>query len=51
MNRFTGAKLLAFVTVCVIFTVYLAFTIGNIRPSHLWFLHRNYSLISRRGND
>jgi phospholipid/cholesterol/gamma-HCH transport system substrate-binding protein len=44
VSRFTGTKLLAFVAVCVTFTVYLAFTIGNIRPSHLWFLHRDYSL-------
>jgi len=44
VNRFTGAKLAIFVGVCVTFTVYLAFTIGNIRPSHLWFLHKDYSL-------
>jgi phospholipid/cholesterol/gamma-HCH transport system substrate-binding protein len=44
VTRFTGTKLVAFVTVCLALTVYLAFTIGNIRPSHLWFLHRDYSL-------
>jgi len=44
VGRFTGAKFLVFVAVCLTFTVYLAFTIGNIRPSHLWFLHRDYSL-------
>lgn len=44
MTRFSGVKLLAFVAVCLTFTVYLAFTIGNIRPSHLWFLHRDYTL-------
>ena len=44
MRRFTGIKLLAFTTVCLVFTVYLAFTIGNIRISHLWFLHRDYTL-------
>ncbi|MDQ1401411.1 MAG: phospholipid/cholesterol/gamma-HCH transport system substrate-binding protein [Acidimicrobiaceae bacterium] len=44
MTRFAGTKLLAFVAVCLALTVYLAFTIGNIRPSHLWFLHRDYSL-------
>ncbi len=44
MSRFTGIKLLAFVAVCAVFTAYLAFTIGNIRPSHLWFLHKDYSL-------
>jgi phospholipid/cholesterol/gamma-HCH transport system substrate-binding protein len=44
VNRFTGAKLAIFVGVCLTFTVYLAFTIGNVRPSHLWFLHKDYSL-------
>jgi phospholipid/cholesterol/gamma-HCH transport system substrate-binding protein len=44
VTRFAGTKLLAFVAVCLALTVYLAFTIGNIRPSHLWFLHRDYSL-------
>jgi phospholipid/cholesterol/gamma-HCH transport system substrate-binding protein len=27
-----------------VFTVDLAFTIGNIRPSHLWFFHKDYVL-------
>jgi phospholipid/cholesterol/gamma-HCH transport system substrate-binding protein len=44
VRRFTGAKLLVFVAVCVGFTVYLAFTIGNIRPSHLWLFHKDYTL-------
>lgn len=44
MSRFTGAKLLVFIAVCVTFTVYLAFTIGNIRFSHLGFFHRDYTL-------
>lgn len=44
VSRFTGVKFLAFVAVCLTFTFYLAFTIGNIRPSHLWFLHRDYGL-------
>jgi phospholipid/cholesterol/gamma-HCH transport system substrate-binding protein len=44
VRRFTGLKLLAFVTVCAVFTVYLAFTIGNVRISHLWFFHRDYTL-------
>jgi phospholipid/cholesterol/gamma-HCH transport system substrate-binding protein len=44
MSRFTGPKLLVFVAVCVAFTVYLAFTIGNIRPSHLWIFHKDYTL-------
>ncbi len=44
MSRFTGAKLLVFVAVCVAFTVYLAFTIGNIRFTHLGFFHRDYTL-------
>jgi phospholipid/cholesterol/gamma-HCH transport system substrate-binding protein len=44
VTRFAGTKLIAFVAVCLGLTVYLAFTIGNIRPSHLWFLHRDYSL-------
>lgn len=43
-DRFTGAKLAVFVAVCVTFTVYLAFTIGNIRISKLSIFHRNYTL-------
>jgi phospholipid/cholesterol/gamma-HCH transport system substrate-binding protein len=42
--RWTGVKFIAFILVCLFFTIYLAFTIGNIRPSHLWFLHRDYTL-------
>jgi phospholipid/cholesterol/gamma-HCH transport system substrate-binding protein len=42
--RATVIKFGIFITVCAIFTVYLAFTIGNIRPSHLWFFHKDYSL-------
>ena len=42
--RWTGLKFVAFVLVCLFFTFYLAFTIGNIRPSHFWFFHRNYTL-------
>ena len=42
--RSTVIKLTAFVAVCLFFTVYLAFTIANIRPSHLWFFHRDYTL-------
>ena len=44
--RFTGLKFIAFILVCLVFTIYLAFTIGNIRPSHLWFFHRDYSLVT-----
>ena len=44
MSRFAGVKLLIFIVVCATFTVYLAFTIGNIRPSHLSFFHRDYTL-------
>lgn len=43
-GRFTGAKLLVFVAVCFTFTVYLAFTIGNIRISKLSIFHRDYTL-------
>ncbi|MDQ6615498.1 MAG: MCE family protein [Actinomycetota bacterium] len=46
MSRFTGFKFLVFVAVCLVFTVYLAFTIGNVRPSHLWFFHRDYTLVA-----
>ena len=42
--RSTVINLTAFVAVCLFFTVYLAFTIANIRPSHLWFFHRDYTL-------
>lgn len=42
--RATVIKLTAFIAVCLFFTIYLAFTIANIRPSHLWFFHRDYSL-------
>jgi hypothetical protein len=42
--RATLIKFIAFMAVCACFTVYLAFTIGNIRPSHLWFFHKDYSL-------
>jgi phospholipid/cholesterol/gamma-HCH transport system substrate-binding protein len=44
MSRFTGVKLLVFIVVCLVLTGYLAFTIGNIRPSHLSFFHRDYIL-------
>jgi phospholipid/cholesterol/gamma-HCH transport system substrate-binding protein len=40
----TFVKLVAFIAVCLVFTAYLAFTIGNIRISHLWFFHRDYTL-------
>lgn len=42
--RWTGLKFVAFILVCMFFTLYLAFTIGNIRPSHLWFFHKDYTL-------
>ena len=42
--RATVIKFIAFIVVCMVFTVYLAFTIGNIRPSHLWFFHKDYAL-------
>jgi phospholipid/cholesterol/gamma-HCH transport system substrate-binding protein len=42
--RATLIKFIAFIAVCACFTIYLAFTIGNIRPSHLWFFHKDYSL-------
>jgi phospholipid/cholesterol/gamma-HCH transport system substrate-binding protein len=44
VTRHSGLKVLAFALVCVVLTGYLAFTIGNIRPSHLWFFHQDYSL-------
>jgi phospholipid/cholesterol/gamma-HCH transport system substrate-binding protein len=40
----TVVKFIAFIAVCMVFTVYLGFTIGNIRFSHLWFFHRDYTL-------
>jgi phospholipid/cholesterol/gamma-HCH transport system substrate-binding protein len=42
--RATIVKFGAFIAVCAVFTLYLAFTIGNIRPSHLWFFHQDYVL-------
>ncbi len=44
MIRHSGLKFLAFCVVCAVLTVYLAFTIGNIRLSHLWIFHKDYSL-------
>lgn len=44
MIRHSGLKFLAFCAVCAVLIVYLAFTIGNIRPTHLWVFHKDYSL-------
>jgi phospholipid/cholesterol/gamma-HCH transport system substrate-binding protein len=40
----TAIKFIAFIGVCLVFTVYLGFTIANIRFSHLWFFHRDFAL-------